>query len=167
MDDWFDRDRRKRRRDLFDIFDEIFREINRMFQDMFKEGFNEESNIRGFSIYMGPEGIDIRDLSGKPISRKPIIWSDESGYRREEDIKVDYDVIKEGDKYVYYIDLRIGRPSELRVYKERDRIVISYNGRSITIPLARDVAKYEIEDYEYKNGVLKIILGKKRGIFRF
>jgi len=165
MDDWFDRDRRRRRKDFFDVFDEIFKEINRMLRDMIPEDFMDESNVRGFSIYMGPEGIDIRDLSGRPIGGK-FHRSFEEVERKVEE-KLDYDVIREGDKYVYYIDLRIGKPSELDVYKEGDRIIVVVDGKTYIIPVDREITKFNIEDYQFKNGILKIILGRKKGLFRF
>jgi len=165
MDDWFDRDRRRHRKDIFDVFDEIFKEINRMLHDMIPEDFMDESNVRGFSIYMGPDGVDIRDLSGKPIGSSFHKSFEEIERRVEEEL--DYDVIKEGDKYVYYIDLRISKPSELDVYKENDRIVVVVDGKTYTIPVDRELMKFDIEDYQFKSGILKIILGRRKSLFRF
>jgi len=169
MDDWFDRDKRRKRRDIFDFFDEIFKEFNEMiknFMNVSPDDINREPKIKGFSIYMGPDGIDVRDLSGRPININKSIFEDK--IRPDEYKELDYDMIRKGDKVIYYIDLTGVPARNISVDKNNNMLIIRYDGKISQIRLPNDLINYKIEDYKVGKGILTIVMKKKaKSIFRF
>lgn len=164
-----DRDK-KRKRDFFDIIDELIKDLNKMMKDLMEGNFSDEDfnepNIRGFSIYLGPDGIDIRDLSGNSINMDDRISLPQKGMEREY-LNLDYDIVDEEGYRVLYVDLRRVSTDNLKIEKDGFLIKIKSRDKVYTLRLPKDMEKYDIREYKVNNGVLRIVLSKKRGFFRF
>jgi len=164
-----DRDKR-RKRDFFDIIDELIKDLNKMMKDLMEDNLSNEDlnkpNIRGFSIYLGPDGIDIRDLSGNSINMNDRINLPQKGMEREY-LNLDYDIVDEEGFRVLYVDLRRVSTDNLKIEKDGFFIKIKSGNKVYTLTLPKDMTKYDIKEYKVKNGVLRIVLSKKKGFFRF
>ncbi|MCD6488569.1 MAG: Hsp20/alpha crystallin family protein [Desulfurococcales archaeon] len=164
--------RPRRRKSIFDIFDEFFREIDeelyRFMRDfeLFSREFGHKGKeyqvygpyVYGFRIFIGPDGKpkieefgNVRRISGKPViseEREPLV-----------------DVFEEGDEIVVIAEL----PG---VDKDKINIKVGDNMRKLVIRASDTNRKYykEIElpakvdpksaKANYRNGVLEIKLRK-------
>ncbi len=167
----------KRRRRIFDPFDELFREIDeilyRFMRDLeffsreFEEAPLEKAGseyrvfgpyVYGFRITIGPDGKprieefgNVRKISGRPViseEREPLV-----------------DVFEEKDSVVVIAEL----PG---VDKNKIKLTISDDGRKLVIKASNEYHKYykEVElpvpvdpksaKASYKNGVLEVRLKK-------
>mgnify|MGYP001772525229 CR=1 FL=1 len=157
----------KRRRDIFDLFDEMIREMEEeieRFEREFMRVGSEESGTKvygpyvyGFRITVGPDGKpkieefgNVKSYKGKPIiseEREPLV-----------------DVIEKGD--------------EVRVVAEvpgvsKDQIKVKVTGKKVIIQAQGEDRKYykevelpaEVDEKSakatYNNGVLQVTLKKK------
>ncbi len=159
---------RRRRRSIFDIFDEILRTIDEEFEEferMFRRGFEEFEEmgptrplIYGFRITIGPDGKpvieefgNVRRVRGRPkISeeREPLV-----------------DVLEEEDKIVIVAEM----PG---VEKDKIKVKVPPSGDRLTIQASNKDRKYykevelpvkvkpETAKATYRNGVLEIIIEK-------
>ncbi len=162
-------ERRRRRKSVFDIFDELFREIEEEFRDFVKEferfGPSREEIrelrgpfVYGFRITIGPDGIPRIEEFGN-VRRKGIrpVISEE----REPLV----DVLDEGDKVRVVAEM----PGV-----EKDKIKLTVRDRTLVIRASNEHRKYykEVElpaevdikkaKATYRNGVLEVVIPKVR-----
>ncbi len=159
---------RRRRRSIFDIFDDIIRAIDEEFEEferMFRRGFEEfeelESGrplIYGFRITIGPDGKptieefgNVRRIRGRPkISeeREPLV-----------------DVIEEDDRVTVVAEMPGVEKDKIkvRVSPSGDRLVIQASNKDrkyykeLELPVK---VKPETAKASYRNGVLEVVIEK-------
>lgn len=166
---WFSR---RRRRSIFDLFDEVFREIEEEFSRLIEEDIEElvrraregGAKMRGPYFYgvritIGPDGVPrVEEFGNIKITRagRPVI---------REEIEPMVDVIEHEDEVWVVADM----PG---VEKNKIKVRVSHDGRRLIIR-AENGKKYykEVElpaevdpksaKATYKNGVLEVKLKKK------
>jgi len=162
-----DDDKDRRRKSIFDIIDELMKDINKMMRDLMEDNIREGESpgFKGFSIYMGPDGIDIRDINGNPIGRGREVRGFERPPTREF-LSLDYDIVEEDGRKIVYVDLRRIPQENIEIEKDGFILRVKYDDKVYSVTLPRELSGYSIDSYEVKNGVLKVILKKKKSLFR-
>ena len=158
---------RRRRRSIWDFFDDMFREIEEQFEELrefMEKGFEEAIKGReklgpyvyGFSITIGPDGKpiirefgNVRRVAGKPrISeeREPLV-----------------DVIENEEHITVVAELPGVEKDNIKVRATEDTVTISAKGldkkyyKEVPLPVK---VKPETAKASYKNGVLEIRIEK-------
>lgn len=162
----------RRRRSIFDLFDELFREIEEEMNEFIRrwEGYGLEELPRdvkrksyyyGFRITIGPDGVPRIETFG---NRRPVVI-EEGRPRRivSDEIEPLVDVYEEGDTVVVVAEMPGVEKDKIRVRAEGRRLVIeASNGRKyykeVDLPAEVDV---KTSKASYKNGILEIRLKKK------
>ena len=174
MDEWDER--RRRRRTIFDIFDELFSEIweemeelERRFSEFAARGFESSEMpgkpiVYGFRIEIGPDGRpkiyefgNVRRMWGR--ARPKVVVTEEA--------EPLVDIFEEDDTIKVVVEMPGVDKEKIRVRAVDDRHIIvegSDHGRKyrkeIELPTDADV---ESARATYRNGILEIVLRKKRG----
>ncbi len=155
---------RKRRRSIFDIFDEFMREFEREFEDMFKAFGIEESGVEktyrpyvyGFRITIGPDGKPKIEEFGnvKRVWGKPKI---------AEEIEPLVDVIEEEDTVKVIAEMPGVEKEKVKVRAMEDTLIIQGSDtnrkyyKEVKLPVR---VKPETAKAVYRNGVLEVSLEK-------
>jgi HSP20 family molecular chaperone IbpA len=162
-----DDDKDRKRKSIFDIIDELMKDINKMMKDLMEGNIREGEppGFKGFSIYMGPDGIDIRDINGNPIGPGREI-KELDRFPTREFLRLDYDIMDEDGRKIVYVDLRRIPTSNIKVEKDGYILRVKYKDKVYSVTLPKELSDYSIESHEVKNGVLKIIFKKKKSLFR-
>ena len=161
---------RRRRRSIFDIFDDLFREIEEEFRELlseterirevkgFEEGFKEIRGpfIYGFRITIGPDGRPKVEEFGN-IRR--------AGVRPKisEEIEPLVDVLDEGDKIRIIAEMPGVEKESISLKAVDKKLIIRASNhkkyyKEIDLPEEVDVRKAKAS---YRNGVLEVLLEKK------
>ncbi len=154
---------RRRRRSIFDIFEDMFRDIEELFEEEFEEFQKKKESLRGPFVYgirmeIGPDGIprieefgNIRRSGIKPkISeeREPLV-----------------DVFENDDQLVIVAELPGVEKDKINVKALEDKIVIrasdDYRKYYKEIELPKPVLP-ETAKAQFKNGVLEIKVKVKK-----
>lgn len=154
---------RRRRKSIFDIFDEFMREFEREFEEMFRTFSGDESSERfyrpyvyGFRITVGPDGKPKIEEFGnvKRIGSRPKI---------AEEIEPLVDVIEEEDTVKVVAEMPGVEKEKVRVKATEDTLTIQGSDtnrkyhKEVKLP-AR--VKPETAKAVYRNGVLEVVLEK-------
>ena len=161
---------RRRRRSIFDIFDDLFREIEEEFRELFseaerirevkglEEGFREVRGpfIYGFRITVGPDGRPKVEEFGN-IRR--------SGIRPKisEEIEPLVDVLDEGDKIRVIAEMPGVEKDKISLKAVDRKLIIKASNhkkyyKEVELPDEVDIQKARAS---YRNGVLEVVLEKK------
>jgi len=161
---------KRRRRSIFDIFDDLFREIEEEFREFlseaekireireFDEGFKEIRGpfIYGFRITIGPDGKPKVEEFGnvRRTGVKPKI---------SEEIEPLVDVLDEGDKIRIIAEMPGVEKENISLKAVDKKLVIRASNhkryyKEIELPDEVDISKAKAS---YRNGVLEILLDKK------
>lgn len=170
----FESERRRRRRSIFDIFDELFRELNEELEEFMDEvwrsrpflGPEEFSNVYrkpivyGFRIEIGPDGVprvyEFGNVKRTPRGRVAVVEEREplvDIYEEEDRIKVVAELpgVDENKIKVRALD-------EKHVVIEASNHDRKYR-KELELPVEVDT---DSADAVYKNGVLEITFRKKK-----
>lgn len=154
---------RRKRRSIFDLFDELMREFEEEFEDLLK-GFREFSRselyggpyVYGFRITIGPDGKPKVEEFGnvKRVGSKPKVV---------EEMEPLVDVIEEDDKIKVVAEMPGVEKEKVSVKATEDTVVI--RGSDTNRKYYKEVAlpakvKPETAKATYRNGVLEITLEK-------
>lgn len=162
---------RRRRRSIFDIFDELFRELNEELNEFLEEAwrlrpFVEESPdvskkpiVYGFRIEIGPDGVprvyEFGNVKRTPRGRVTVV----------EEREPLVDIYEEEDKIRVVAELPGVDEDKIKVHALDDkRVVIEASNhnrkyrKELELPVEVDV---DSADAVYKNGVLEITFKKK------
>ncbi len=156
----------RRRRSIFDIFDEMFQEFEELmksieeeFEELVRSGRAEIRGpyVYGFSITIGPDGKpiiqefgNVRRLAGKPkISeeREPLV-----------------DVLEDDDYVTIVAELPGVDKEKIKIRATEDKVIIRASNaerkyyKEVELPVK---VKPETAKATYRNGVLEIKLEKK------
>ncbi len=161
---------RRRRKSIFDIFDDLFKEIEEEFRELFsevervreikgfEEGFREVRGpfIYGFRITIGPDGRPKVEEFGN-IRR--------AGVRPKisEEIEPLVDVLDEGDKIRVVAEMPGVEKDKINLRAVDRKLIIKASNhkkyyKEIELPDEVDIRKARAS---YRNGVLEIVLEKK------
>lgn len=158
---------RRRRRGIFDIFDEI-EEMLREMEELWSRGFRELEEERGrevrgpyiygIRIFIGPDGVPRIERFGN-ITR---------GRRGEPEIKEEMepvvDVIEKGDEIIVVADVPGVSKEEIDVEATERRLIIRARSserkyyREVELPADVDPTSAKAS---YRNGILEVRLKKK------
>lgn len=161
----------RRRKSIFDLFDEIMREFEEEFEELFR-GFKEFSReelygkpyVYGFRITIGPDGKPKVEEFGnvKRVGRKPKVV---------EEMEPLVDVIEEEDKIKVIVEMPGVEKDKINLKASEDTLVVRGSNsnrkyyKEITLPAK---VKPESAKATYRNGVLEVTLEKaektKKGI---
>lgn len=165
MDEW------RRRRSIFDLFDEIMREFEEEFEELFK-GFREFGReelygrpyVYGFRITIGPDGKPKVEEFGnvKRVGKRPKVV---------EEMEPLVDVIEEEDKIKVIVEMPGVEKDKISLKASEDTLIVRGSDsnrkyyKEITLPTK---VKPESAKATYRNGVLEVTLEKaekaKKGI---
>lgn len=164
----------RRRKSLFDIFDEFFREIEEEMNDFLRrwERLEEEiprdvkkkSYYYGFRITIGPDGIPRIETFG---NRRPVVVEEGRPKRViSEEIEPLVDVYEEDDTITVVAEIPGVEKEKIRVRTEGKKLYIeASNGKKyykeVELPAEVDP---KTSKASYKNGVLEIKLKKIKGV---
>ena len=166
-------ERRRKRRDIFDIFDELFRELREELEDFEKElsrihlmnpdefsSIHRKPIVYGFRIEIGPDGVPkIYEFGNvKRGGRARIVVTDE----REPLV----DIYEEEDRVRIVAELPGVDENKIKVEAlEGNRILIEASNhdkkyrKEIDLPVEVDI---DTAEATYRNGVLEITIKKKQ-----
>jgi len=166
----------RRRRSIFDLFDELFREIEEEMNEFIRRwegyGFEEElpkdvkrkSYYYGFRITIGPDGVPKIETFG---NRRPVVI-EEGRPRRvvSDEIEPLVDVYEEGDTVTIVAEMPGVEKEKIKIRAEGRRLVIEASDgkkyyKEVDLPTEVDVKSAKAS---YKNGILEIKLKKKSGV---
>jgi HSP20 family protein len=151
---------RRRRRSIFDIFDELMREFEEEFEDLMKSFSSEYGRVRpyvyGFRITIGPDGKPKIEEFGnvKRVGIKP---------RIVEEMEPLVDVIEEDDKVKVVAEMPGVEKEKINVRATEDTLIIKGSNtnrkyyKEVKLP-AR--VKPETAKATYRNGVLEVVIEK-------
>jgi len=154
---------RRRRKSIFDIFDEFMREFEREFEEMFRTFSSDESGERfyrpyvyGFRITVGPDGKPKIEEFGnvRRIGSRP---------RIAEEIEPLVDVIEEEDTVKVVAEMPGVEKEKVKVKATEDTLTIQGTDtnrkyyKEVKLPAK---VKPETAKAVYRNGVLEVVLEK-------
>jgi len=167
-------ERRRRRRSMFDIFDELFRELNEELEEFMNEvwrygpmsGSKEFSEVYkkpivyGFRIEIGPDGVpriyEFGNVKRTPRGRVSVV----------EEREPLVDIYEEDDKIRVVAELPGVDENKIKVRAVDDKhVVIEASNhdrkyrKELELPVEVDA---DSADAVYKNGVLEITFKKKK-----
>jgi HSP20 family protein len=162
----------RRRKTIFDVFDELFREIQEEFEEFVREaervreeGFLEPKEgfeikgpyVYGFRLTIGPDGKPRIEEFGnvRRVGRRP---------RISEEIEPLVDVIDEGNKIRVVAEIPGVEKEKINLKAVNNKLIIkatNFNRKYYKeIELPAEV-KIETAKASYRNGVLEVVMDKK------
>ncbi|MCE4617743.1 MAG: Hsp20/alpha crystallin family protein [Desulfurococcales archaeon] len=153
----------KRRKSIFDLFDEMFKqmfeefeELEKEFEEMAKRGAVRGPYVYGVRITVGPDGVPRIEEFGnvKRIGEKPVV---------KEEMDPLVDVFEDEDEVVIVAEIPGASKDDIHVKALENKVVIKAKGKEkryykeIELPVKVDPGKARAS---YKNGVLEVRIKK-------
>nr|AAZ32126.1 molecular chaperone [uncultured euryarchaeote Alv-FOS5] len=163
FDDDFDNfffDRKKRKKFLFDIFDEMER-MDKMFEEIFNRSMKDFENIKpgkpyvyGFSVKIGPDGKPIVEEFGN-------IKPEEEKLEIKDEREPITDIIDHGDEVSVIAELPGVDEKEIDVKCDRGKLKINVPGKFHKEVKMRNGDPKSLS-WRFKNGVLEVNIKRKK-----
>jgi len=153
----------RRRKSIFDLFDEMFRqmfeefeELEKEFEELAKRGAVKGPYVYGVRITVGPDGVPRVEEFGnvKRVGEKPVV---------KEEIDPLVDVFEDEDEVVIVAEIPGASKEDIHVKALENKVIIKARGhdkryyKEIELPAKVDPRKAKAS---YKNGVLEVRIKK-------